>query len=663
MMVLLSGLLGLAGITVFSTALALLLECAVPLLLMPVIGGSVVWLCLWGFVGLLPVGGWLFYLGAAAAGVWLVLCRKKQLLPQLAQPGLWVFWGVSIGFLLLFFATQPEFAHNDEFTLWGSAAKLTCIQDVLHPAAKGNLLARSAMPGMMLVVYLFEFFVPGFSEWGAYFAYNAMLAAAVAAVVGGVRSKRWQSTVLLCASAFLLPYFFSVPNAGGLSTVYLTVLGDLPLGMVFGAAVCLYFALEGKACRLPVLAVTLAFLTLIKDMGLAYSCIVAMLCWLDGVFCGSQPLGRRVAVCSGHAVVMLLPVGAFYLGWSRYVSLAAGLDKSSVGSGEGQTSLAGAMLSGVMQLVGLEPATENFVQIRNSMLRSPVNIPICLLGGGVLALGFLALVLAGIWLCSSHAQHRQAVVLSLGALLGLVVFLVFHLFLYVFNFQPEEALQLKDYARYIGPYYVGVAFMLLGQLALAAKPQARLVQVGLAAVLCILFVWRGMPLAGFWNYPHTIYSVRDDVKSRAEQVNDLLNWEDTVLLISQGDDVTRWNYYGFDLNATLAKGFAGNGYGPQLEEGTDWWMTTHMNLVDPNSQQSMYAYSTLCTPEDLKRFLQDMRYDYILVDESDEYIAQVIGPAFGVNDLPDQRTDQVILLRVEYTGDTVRLVRQEGVTP
>ena len=246
---------------------------------------------------------------------------------------------------------------------------------------------------------------------------------------------------------------------------------------------------------------------------------------------------------------------------------------------------------------------------------------------------------------------------------GLVVFLVFHLFLYVFNFQPEEALQLKDYARYIGPYYVGVAFMLLGQLALAAKPQARLVQVGLAAVLCILFVWRGMPLAGFWNYPHTIYSVRDDVKSRAEQVNDLLNWEDTVLLISQGDDVTRWNYYGFDLNATLAKGFAGNGYGPQLEEGTDWWMTTHMNLVDPNSQQSMYAYSTLCTPEDLKRFLQDMRYDYILVDESDEYIAQVIGPAFGVNDLPDQRTDQVILLRVEYTGDTVRWVRQEGVTP
>ena len=74
------------------------------------------------------------------------------------------------------------------------------------------------------------------------------------------------------------------------------------------------------------------------------------------------------------------------------------------------------------------------------------------------------------------------------------------------------------------------------------------------------------------------YSVRDDVKERAGQVNDLLSWDDTVLLISQGDDATRWNYFGYDLNATLARGFGGFGYG---HEG-DWsWDTTHMNLVDP----------------------------------------------------------------------------------
>ena len=34
--------------------------------------------------------------------------------------------------------------------------------------------------------------------------------------------------------------------------------------------------------------------------------------------------------------------------------------------------------------------------------------------------------------------------------------------------------------------------------------------------------------------------------------------------------------------------------------------------------------------------------------------------AFGIDDLPDRRTDSVILLQVEYEGDTVRWVREEG---
>ena len=185
--------------------------------------------------------------------------------------------------------------------------------------------------------------------------------------------------------------------------------------------------------------------------------------------------------------------------------------------------------------------------------------------------------------------------------------------------------------------------------------------MGVLAVFCVLIGWRGVPTAGFWNYPHVVYSVRDDVKERAGQVNDLLDWDDTVLLISQGDDATRWNYFGYDLNATLARGFGGFGYG---HEG-DWsWDTTHMNLVDPaRAQEGMpevYPYQTVCTADDLRLFLLDKRYTHILIDESDDYIAGTIGPAFGIDDLPDRRTDSVILLRVEYEGDTVRWVYEEG---
>ena len=63
-----------------------------------------------------------------------------------------------------------------------------------------------------------------------------------------------------------------------------------------------------------------------------------------------------------------------------------------------------------------------------------------------------------------------------------------------------------------------------------------------------------------------------EAPARGLTVNGLLDWDDTVLLISQGDTAIRWNYYGFELNATLARGFGGFGYG---HEGDYNWDTTH----------------------------------------------------------------------------------------
>ncbi len=670
-MVILRGLLALAAVGVYSAFLARTCKLDPALLALPVIGGGAVWLCLWGFLGLLPAGGWLFYLGAAALVGWCVWKKRlAETLEQLFTPGFGVFLAASLVFLGLFAVTQPEFVLNDEFSLWGTAAKVTKLQNVLHPAAQGNLMAKAANPGMMLVVYLFQFFSDGFSEWSAYFAYDAMLAAAVAAVAA-MPGKRWSGTVILAGSAFLLPYFFTAPALGGLSNVYLSVLGDLPLGFVFGATVCLYFALKGRRCCLPVLLVQVSFLTLIKDMGLAYALIAVGLVCADMVFTGPLAgFGRRFAKAVGGGVLLAVPVAGFYLGWSRYVAAMTGADKGTVGSGDSAMSQGAAILSGVKQLFGLEEPTEKFSQVSALMLKSPVSVPVCLLGGGVMALAVILLVLAVVFVSQKKGEERRRpVVLAIFGTLALIAFLVFHLFLYVFNFKTPEALELKDYIRYIGPYYLGFLLMALGLLGRAQgsgqfRKLAQLAALGALGAFCVLFAWRGMPTAGFWNYPHVAYSVRDDVKERAAQVNDLLEWDDTVLLISQGDDATRWNYYGYELNATLARGFGGFGYGEGLVETQDWWMTTHMNLVSPEDagegKPEVYPYQTVCTVEDMKNFLLDKRYTHILIDESDDYIANVIGPGFGVEGLPDQRTGEVVLLAVEYDGDTVTWTPVEG---
>lgn len=98
------------------------------------------------------------------------------------------------------------------------------------------------------------------------------------------------------------------------------------------------------------------------------------------------------------------------------------------------------------------------------------------------------------------------------------------------------------------------------------------------------------------------------------------------MLISQGDDGTRWYYYAYELNAQLSHGFAGDSY---TDDPDVSWETTFMSLVNPYDDsfhseryayQEQYEYTALCTHADLIHFLQDKRYDYLLIDQSDTYV-------------------------------------------
>lgn len=667
-MPLLSGILALLAVSLYSAALGRRFKLDPGLLALPVIAGGSIWLCLWGMAGLLKAGGWAFYLAAGALAVW--LAWKKELaktLKGLLCPGFVTFLLAAAFFLAVFSATKPLFTQTDEFSLWGSAAKLTKLQDMLHPAAPGNLLARTATPALMLVSYLFQFFGAGFSEWSAYFALNALLAAAVGAVASLPRADKAGAAVM-AACGFLVPYFFSAPSLGGISNIYLSFMGDLPLGFVFGAGLCVWFSLRQRpAAALCLTGLLAAFLVLTKDVGLAYGCILVGLVCADRLFCAPKRGIARRLKDTALAAVTILPGGLAYLGWSRYVAAVTGLGKTTVGSEIHEISQGQAMAEGVAQLLGFMEPTEKFAQVRNAMLASPFTIPVCLLGGGALALALIWLVLAAAALAAPKGERLRPVCLGVFGTLALGAFLIFHLFLYVYNFRETDAANLQDYIRYIGPYYMGFFLMSLGLLARYAAAESRAAKLAgalPAAVLagfCVLIAWRGLPTAGFWNYPRSVYSVREDVKARAEAVNELLDWEDTVLLISQGDTAIRWNYYGFELNATLARGFGGFGYG---HEGDYNWDTTHMNIVSPEAAgegvPEVYSYQTVASAEDLRLFLLDKKYTHVLVDASDDYIADVIGPAFGCQGLPDDKPDEPVLLAIEYDGDAVRWTRVEG---
>ena len=157
---------------------------------------------------------------------------------------------------------------------------------------------------------------------------------------------------------------------------------------------------------------------------------------------------------------------------------------------------------------------------------------------------------------------------------------------------------------------------------------------GAAAVIFAVFCWRGVPAAGFWSGADSLYTLRADVQNRADTMNTVLGWPDRVLVISQGDDATRWYYYRYELTAQVVNGFGGF-YG-RLGETQDRWDSDFMNLVE-SENWTLYDYKAVCVPDTLVAYMAEKDCDYILIDRADDYLQREFSPLFEgglTNDMP-----------------------------
>ena len=344
---------------------------------------------------------------------------------------------------------------------------------------------------------------------------------------------------------------------------------------------------------------------------------------------------------------------------------AAGIDKSAgVGAAGSQVSYFGMLTDGALQFFGRgDPArAEKFGQVKAAMTAAFAGTPLCLVGGAAAALALCLAMLVFAAVCGKGPSRARAVWLAVGGSACFAAFWLFHLLLYVYSFSDKEAALLKDYDRYISPYFLGWLLAGLCLLALEAERGERhRLAAGAAGVgvigLAALVGLRGLPAAGFWHVNPTDAAVRRDVAQRAALVNPYLNWDDQVLLISQGDDATRWYYYGYELNAQLAYGFGGFGY----EEGANNWVSTFMSLVTPKHDpwneefygfQKEYPYTAECSQDDLVNFLRQKGYGYVLLDQSDKYIYYELGSLFD-GPIPIDRADAAYLFRVADDGTTM----------
>ena len=262
------GLLILALLGGFCAALSAKTGVEAALLPLPTLGCVAVVLLAGGCLGVLPGALWLCLALLLAIGCLLAMkAGWNRCLAALQSPGLVLFLAGSALFWVLFAVNQPMFTQWDEFTAWGLAPKMLKETGLFYAANPVNLAAYQTYPATSLITYFYLGLFPEFSEWQCLAALDSLVLACVSAAVGLSR-KKWPAAVLLFGCGILLPYFFSTIPAGTASTVYANAMADLPLAMLFGGALCVYFG-AGPLAAAP----ALALLTMTKDIAFAYGLI------------------------------------------------------------------------------------------------------------------------------------------------------------------------------------------------------------------------------------------------------------------------------------------------------------------------------------------------------------------------------------------------------
>ena len=363
------------------------------------------------------------------------------------------------------------------------APKMVVERGAFYVADPVNLKASFTYPATSLITFLFQPFGP-WAEWACLAAIDTLALACLAAA-SALPRERWAGGVLVFAAGFLLPFFFSATLTGSYAAQYVNAMADLPLAMLFGGTLCLYFAVGRRKIAYWLVALPLAVLTLTKDICFAYGLIAAFLIGLDLWLAADEPCRKAFPKALLRAGALAVIVLAAFSSWGRYTAAVTPTADTAASVGSEGLSYGAVLVGGVKQLLGMG-RTEKFAQIMAAMGSAFFTRRICLLGGGIMAVAAITMVAAAAWLAADRgAPRRRVLAAHLGFAFCFAALYLFHLILYNYNFSDLEGLALKDYDRYLAPYYQ--AWMLAMLCLLARGARERLAQLATGGAAAVIF--------------------------------------------------------------------------------------------------------------------------------------------------------------------------------
>ncbi len=637
-----------------------------------VLCGTMVWYTAFGCADWLAAGGVLWFAAAALAIVWCVRHRKSFAKRQLLMPSVVFFLVMSLLVLVLFAVRQPNFMEWDEFSFWGIAAKVVKQTGRLYTYEPGGMMVTTYVPGLIMLDYAFQFLGASFAAWKVFVAYDILLFAIFAAALAGLERKHWHLAALGAVGMVLLPYLMGVYyRVIYVQPYYMLSYADIPMGLLFGAPLAVYFLQKEKSAGvLATAALALMATGMTKDMGMAMALIAAALICFDLLFLqpkNSVRLGKKLPGtaakllwCAALMISAVLP----YVVWSMHKSAVLGVSPTDVG-GARNMDMVTMVVTGLKELLGIG-RTAYFSEIMGKMVYAFFHTKLTMfsygpesgIGGYLNGAGYLVVLviwvlLAVAFFCTEKGKRKNIGWFALWSSLGFAAFYIFTGFTYVYVFNEWQASVLDDYNRYIFPYYLGWLLIALGFLATSLKGvRGKVLGAGTLAAFTLFAGARTVtfvqPQLSVVDYPETYFAGRNKGIAEIEQAKTVLTEQDRVFYIAYPDDGKAWfmAYYEFYPDVMLDYSFGG---GAAAFDGAT--LTWRAIPADFTQEEGEYFTTHPMTPELWCEYLETAGCTALYLEKIDEPFKAKYGHLFD-----DGLENAARLYRVEGTAETMHFV-------
>lgn len=570
------------------------------------VAASALFLCALGMAGAFGAASALLYIAAALSALLLLRDEpgeRRALLERFCTPATAFFLIASAAFYLILYIKQPWFQQWDEFSFWGIAAKNVFERNELYTLFDSSMLSVSYAPALPLFSCFMQRLSPAFSEWQVMAAYDVMAASALSLLFSRESFKK--PLRLLCITLFsaLGLYMFWYSFLG--SRLFATAMADMQLGIMLGGALLMWFCSDERgASRYFACLLGLALLPMIKDVGLAFGLVAAVIITADMLISRAYPFKKHnwLAVAGLFAAVYFS-----YAAWNLHYAATHAVDRSAVFY----------QYSAVQMLAGEDVF---FNGILAKMFGEELFTRQLVMFGPIIDM--LVVFTAIPLICALFCKNKRgAARLYCGSLLLLAGFFAYYFFIayaYAAIFYHYDDFYLSSFERYISSYAIGWYIALVGLVkSEAGEWRFKRVRDG-GALACLaltaaIFVFTPVHpdqyLLTSSKVTQPLSEQRAVWRNEAEALKAELPADARLYLVCQGSDGEEWFYLNYELQPLyLCKTLEGGNFVPASDERG--------------------RYDTFADAGEFMEYLGANKADYLLVERTDEYFDENFSQLF-----------------------------------